>query len=279
MPYRNAHWWVMAVLAVIFVGFWPTYWSIPREVRWEHHLHGVVATVWVLMVIAQSWSAHNKRLPVHRAVGQSSLFLFPFLLAGLFAVQATNADSYVEGSPFLVTGFGQAFLPGLLVAFVAYVTLYYRALKYRRKVWSHSAYLLGTPMILFESPAGRMINNLVPGMGVEGPADFPKVMHAIMFCDGLMVAIALTLWWKARARSNAWAVVASFIAAQMLVFAIIYYGGLTDDRALRAFATIPTWVMVATGFVIGAATSWFGWQAGKRPSREPAMPAAGSAAA
>lgn len=270
MPYRHAHWWVLAVLAVIFVGFWPTYWSIPRDVRWEHHLHGVVATIWVVMVAMQSWSAHNKRWPLHHATGRSSLYLFPFLIAGLLAVQAVNARSYVDGSPFLITGYGQAFLVGLMVALVAYLTLFYRALKYRRKVWAHSAYMLGTPMILFESPAGRMINNLVPGMGIEGPAEFPKVMQAIMLSDGLMVAIALALWWRARDRSHAWAVVAGFVALQMLVFVVIYYGGMNDDRLLRMVATIPTSVMVAIGLILGAATSYFGWQAGKSAPKVPA---------
>ena len=46
----------------------------------------------------------------------------------------------------------------MAVAIAAYVTFYYRALKYRRKVWLHSGYMLATPLILFESPFSRLLN-------------------------------------------------------------------------------------------------------------------------
>jgi hypothetical protein len=35
---------------------------------------------------------------------------------------------------------------------------------------------------------------------------------------------------------------------------------------LRAIGTMPSAAMVGAGFAIGAATSWAGWNAGKRPA-------------
>lgn len=272
MPYRQAHWWVLACLGVILLGFWPSYWSVVGTSPWEFHLHGIVATAWVVLVAAQVWSAHNKKWPLHRATGQSSLYLFPFLIMGLTGISLRNAVRFAEGDPFL-TLYGDTFFIGTMIAIAAYVTLFYNAMKYRRKVWSHSAYLLGTPMILFESPGGRALNNNLPMFRIEGPQDFHIVLDTILICDGLMVALALTLWWRARERSNAFAVVAGFIAAQMVLMYITYYY-IDLDAVVLAFAQVPTAAALAVGLGVGAATSWLGWQAGKTPAKVAAAQAA-----
>ena len=74
------------MIAVIVAGFWPSYFAVWGSVPWQFHAHGVAASVWVTMVAAQSWTAHHGQLPLHRAVGKSSLLLFPFLIGGLAAI-------------------------------------------------------------------------------------------------------------------------------------------------------------------------------------------------
>src|SRR5438128_5845836 len=87
MPYAKAPYYVLDVIAVIVAGFWPSYFSVWGTVPWQFHAHGIAASLWVTTVAAQSWTAHRKpQLPLHRAVGKSSLFLFPFLIGGLCAI-------------------------------------------------------------------------------------------------------------------------------------------------------------------------------------------------
>ncbi|MCM8557773.1 hypothetical protein [Sphingomicrobium sediminis] len=262
MPYRHAHWWVLACFGVILLGFWPSYWSVATTSPWPFHLHGIVATVWVLMVAAQVWTIHKKKRGLHRATGQASLYLFPFLIMGLTAIGARNAQGYATDPGPVSAMFGESFLLGLWIAVAAYVVLFYRAMKYRRKVWVHSAYLLGTPVILFESPAGRAMNGFVPGLQIRGPEDFGHVLDGILVSDALMVALCLVLWWRAKKHSNAWGVVAAFVAAQMVLMYGAYHWWSIESWVMAA-ATIPMPVMLAFGFILGAATSWLGWQAGK----------------
>jgi hypothetical protein len=106
-------------------------------------------------------------MPLHRAIGKSSLLLFPFLIGGLFAIIDVTASNFAAGRGPVTMMFGGSFLLGLLVAVAAYVLLYYRALKYRRKVWLHSGYMLGTPLILWESPFSRLLNGFVPGLTIR----------------------------------------------------------------------------------------------------------------
>ena len=80
MPYRHAPYYVLVCIAVIVAGFWQSYFSVWGGVPWQFHAHGVAASLWVLMVLAQSWTPHHGHLSLHRAVGKSSLLLFPLMI-------------------------------------------------------------------------------------------------------------------------------------------------------------------------------------------------------
>lgn len=264
MPYPRAHYYVLVVIAVIVAGFWPSYFGVWGSVPWQFHAHGVAASVWVIMVAAQSWSAHRRRLPLHRAVGKSSLLLFPFLIAGLAAIIDVTAKGYVAGDNPVRMMFGASFLIGLALAIAAYVTVYYRALKFRRKVWLHSGYMLTTPLILFESPFGRLLNGFMPGLTIRGPDDIHLIMPAILSSMALELAVVAAIWFSFRGRATPFLVAGGFIAAQMLTM-----GLMSESTSLKsllaALGHVPSATVVLAGFAVGALTSWAGWQAGKRP--------------
>src|SRR5690348_14275117 len=185
MPYSQARYLMLMVIGVLIVGFWPSYFAVTTTVPWQFHAHGVAASLWVLTVTAQTWTAHSKRqLPLHRAVGKASLFLFPFLTGGLAAIISRQGMDYVANDPVNLLD-GPGFLTGTMVALAAYVVVYYRALKYRRKVWVHAGYMLSTPLILFESPFSRLMGLYIPRFQVHGPADFPHIMQTIVWSCAL----------------------------------------------------------------------------------------------
>ena len=263
MPYSQARYLMLIVIGVLIVGFWPSYFAVTTTVPWQFHAHGVAASLWVLTVTAQTWTAHSKRqLPLHRAIGKASLFLFPFLIAGLAAITTVQAKNWIEGEPLHLL-YGPGFLVGTMVAMAAYVTVYYRALKYRRKVWVHAGYMLSTPLILFESPFSRAAAFVFPPFMVKGPADFPHVMASIEWSCAIELAIIAIIWWRVRERAKPFLVTAGFIVVEMLAM-----GFASKVDALKQFDTfighVPAMTVVLTGFAIGAATSWAGWQAGKR---------------
>ena len=161
--------------------------------------------------------------------------------------------------------FGGQFLIGLLIAIAAYVTLYYRALKYRRKVWQHSGYMLATPLILFESPLSRVFGTWIPQLQVHGPQDFPRIMTTIELGMAAELVIIAVIWWRFRDKARPFLVAAGFIVAQMLTMGLMQHNAVLE-RILVLIGTVPSALVVGTGFTIGALTSWAGWQAGKRPS-------------
>jgi hypothetical protein len=275
VPYKHAPYYILVVIAVTIAGFWPSYFAPFMTVPWQFHAHGVAASLWVLMVLVQSWTVHKEQLPIHRAVGKSSLLLFPFLLGGLAAIIDLTGKGFVAGDDPVRTGFGANMLIGLALAIAAYAVLYYRALKFRRKVWVHSGYMLATPLILFESPFSRVVGMAMTGFQPpQGPPDIGFILMTIEIGMAAELAIIAVLWWRFRDKAAPFLVAAAFIVAQMLGMGLT-----TGNAALNALLAIignaPSAVVVMTGFAIGAATSWAGWQAGKRP----AVPAGAAQAA
>ena len=269
MPYPRAHYYVLLCMAVIVAGFWPSYFAKWGSVPWQFHAHGVAASIWVMMVFAQSWTAHHKQLPLHRAVGKSSLLLFPFLIGGLAAIIDLTAKGFVAGdSPSRVI-FGGQFLIGLALAIAAYVTVYYRALKYRRKVWVHSGYMLATPLILFESPFSRVMGMVLPAFAINGPQDFDRLIPSILWAMAVSLVFIAAIWLKYRDKANPFLVAAGFIVAQMLTMGLMADNALLEGL-LVVLGNIPSTTVVLGGMAIGALTSWAGWNAGKRT----AVPAA-----
>jgi hypothetical protein len=272
VPYKHAPYYVLVVIAVTIAGFWPSYFGPFMTVPWQFHAHGVAASIWVLMVLAQSMTVHKGQLPLHRAVGKSSLILFPFLIGGLAAIIDLTGKGFVAANdPFRVALGGQ-FLIGLALAIAAYVVLFYRALKFRRKVWLHSGYMLATPLILFESPFSRVMGMVLPQFAIRGPQDMDRLIPSIEWAMAVELAIIAVLWWRFRDKASPFLVAGGFIVAQMLTMGLM--GG---NRMLESLLTVignaPSAAVVLTGMAIGAATSWAGWQAGKRP----ALPAATAA--
>jgi hypothetical protein len=256
---------MLAVIGVIVIGFWPSYFAVAGNVPWQFHAHGMAASLWVLMVTVQSWTAHRKpHLPIHRAVGMASLFLFPFLIAGLAAITTVQAKNWIEREPLHLL-YGPGFMIGTMVAMAAYVTVYYRALKYRRQVWVHAGYMLSTPLILFESPFSRAAGFVFPPFMVKGPADFPHIMASIEWSEVLVLMFIAGIWWRVGERAKPFLVTAGFVVVEMLAM-----GFASDFDVLKRFDTfighVPALTIVLTGFAIGAATSWAGWNAGKQPT-------------
>ena len=275
MPYPRAPYYMVGVIAIILIGFWPSYFNVARTVPWQFHAHGMAASLWVLTVAAQSWTAQHKNwLQFHRSVGKASLFLFPFLIGGLAAIISRQGEDFVAGDPVNLL-YGPGFMLGTMVAITAYVTVYYRALKYRRKVWVHAGYMLSTPLILFESPFSRIMGLYIPRFQVHRPADFPHIMETILLSCGIELAIIGLIWWLVRDRARPFLVTGAFIIVETLAIAFA-----SDFQVLKRFDTVigqapgaPIWLM---GFAVGALTSWAGWQAGKRataPIGAAAMPA------
>src|SRR3954454_17388626 len=80
MPFRRAWLYVLALLILTFVAFWPGYFSKLPDKKLAHHYHAASAVLWMLLAIAQSWTIHHERIALHRKAGLAIFVLFPFFM-------------------------------------------------------------------------------------------------------------------------------------------------------------------------------------------------------
>lgn len=79
--YVNAHWYFLAALAAIVAGFWPSFFRPLGTGDFAHSLHGVTATLWIMLLAAQSWLMANGHVTWHRRTGRTAvLVVLPVLV-------------------------------------------------------------------------------------------------------------------------------------------------------------------------------------------------------
>ena len=266
MPYRYAHYYVGFVLLVILGGFWASYWSAIGNVPIAFHMHAMSSSTWLLLLIVQSVSIHRRANGFHKQMGQASFVLFPFLILGFMMIIDVSAQGFATASSDFILHNGPSFGLGMAIAIAAYLTLYYQALKTRRNIKLHAGYMLATPLILFESPFSRVIDQYLPWMNIIGSEGPQAVQDTIVISDGLAVLFALGLYSIDRKHGAPWLVAAFFMALQAVVMWFAPFVP-SINPVFKAYAEIPLAVTMAAGVVAGALTAWLGWRAGSAGNR------------
>lgn len=266
MPYRLGHYWVGLVLIVIVAGFWASYFRLVGEVPLAFHIHAFTAMCWLLLLIVQSVSIHRRLNGFHKLVGQASFALFPLLIGGLVMIINRSAERFAAQENAFITMLAPSFGIGMLVAILAYLTLFYLALRHRHDLKLHAGYMLATPMILFESPFSRLMEQVAPWMNVIGSEGPRAVLDTIAISDGIVATFALLLYLRDRKHGAPWLVAMGFVLTQAV---LMWFGpdipGFT--RMFAAYALLPGGLTVTLGLLAGALAAWAGWTRGARPRR------------
>lgn len=273
MPYRYAPYFVGFVLLVIMTGFWASYFSVAGPIPLAFHVHAISSMTWLALLIVQHVTIQRRANGFHRQMGRASFALFPFLILGFMMIINVTAGRYVAAEPgdgilFL----GPAFGIGMGIAIAAYITLFYLALKNRRNLKLHAGYMLATPLILFESPFSRVMDEYLPWMNIIGSEGPRYVLDTIVISDGLAIIFALGLYAMDRKNGTPWLIAAGFMALQAAAMWFAPDMALIG-RVFGAYAAVPPAITLALGVAAGAATVWLGWEAGKPKRKGAAQPA------
>jgi len=268
MPYRRAYVYVLALLALTFVAFWPGYFSKLPVKKLAHHYHAASAVLWMVLAIAQSWTIHHDRIALHRKVGPAIFILFPFfMIAGMWVIHVeatTLAGDFtsVEGKQLAQFGF---FDP---LANIGFAALFWGGLKYRYKVQLHARYMLGTLLFVIAPIGFRLLPMVIPFMRSD-----ENFSYAMAGGNLIALAITLLLYRQAPKHGRPWLLAAGFIAAQAITFDTL--GRIPAWAPI--FASVSTLnlplLLTLTGLA-SLALAWHGWVAGARPGAPKVVAAA-----
>lgn len=270
MPFRHAHWFVLSLFPLAGLAFWQNYLSVLAASPPSYHLHGVTASLWLLLLSVQSWSIHHGHRAFHRTNGLLSLALFPLFLAGGAAIFVGMAERYVEAA----TPFHQIWPPHLawldFVAVGGTAWFYFKALQHRRKVGMHSSYLLATAIFLLPPILGRLAP--IP-MGIDFTQPDAFAQMGPSFHAGNVATALISFVIAARAGRNGKPFVIAGLLTLLSSVLFEFPGGTAWWKALYVHAAaIPTLPMALAAALAGAAIGWAGWVAGKRPIAQGSEP-------
>ena len=256
MPYRHAHYYLLLLIVLTGIVFWPIYFSVLPTASTALHIHGFSASLWIALLTLQSWAIHQGRNDLHRAIGIASLAIFPFFFAGSVLIVHTMAVNFASGD--LFDGqFGARFAAFDLVAVPAIAFLFWSGLRWRRKVHLHARYMFATVFFLFEPIFSRLLLQYVPGLQLT-PPEFARLPLDVELANFGALLFALALAWKQPKHARPWLVTGALLGLQMILFPTL--GVLGPWEALvRAFARIPAPLLFSFGLATGAGVSWFGW--------------------
>lgn len=271
MPYRQAPFAIAALLALTVFAFWPGYYGVLRSAPIAFHIHGVTATIWLVLLGLQSWSIRQRRFALHRQAGRASMAYFPLLIAGMGGVLHSMSAATPVSPFYAIHGAHLGMIDLIAAGMVAW--LYARALASRRDPRTHPRYMMATVLFLLSPILGRVVGFLVPALQIHGPEEFWKFSWAVQIGNLLALATAVTLYCQAPRDGRPFAVSGVALLVQTALLPVI-------DRSepwKTVFLQLVRWplsAMLVLGAALGALAVWWGWNAGSR--RSPAVSTAGA---
>lgn len=174
--YRNAYYWFIALLLILIVGFWPSYFSrITEPMHFSLHFHSIVMLAWVLLLIAQSWLVRNRRFINHRALGKTS-----FVIAPLVVISGIWVNFHFQGrvdDP-LATGVQAIFWFGFFLPLL-FGLLYVQAIRHRKDAKLHARFMVLTALVFIMPGLGRASGRILGSLDLWSP-NFFQLMFFVL---------------------------------------------------------------------------------------------------
>jgi hypothetical protein len=147
----------IAILLVLLWGFYRTYivfFPSFEGFLFVQHFHGVMMSLWMVILIAQPLLISRKKNRIHKLIGKSSFVIAPLLMISIFGVsrmtfQRNLASSTMEDAVAMIS----LSIPGLII----FAVLYGLAITNRRLTYYHMRYMIGTALLMIGPGLGRVL--------------------------------------------------------------------------------------------------------------------------
>jgi len=183
--YKHAVYYFIALLAVLVIGFWPSYYSrLFDDISFGQHFHGITMTLWVVLLINQAWLMKTGNRKLHKTTGKLAFVLGPLVIVAAFYVAfdfiAKKSMPYSEGI-LAIHWFG------IFLAFL-FAWLFAMAIYHRKNPQLHAPYMICTAMVFLIPGLGRALRHVGEFVGFQAPP-FPVIM-------AVPVVIGLIMIWR-----------------------------------------------------------------------------------
>lgn len=138
--YKYAHIYLALGLVVVLIGFSKSYFTNLSKFPFSYHLHGISATLWMLLLIIQPYLFQKGKIKTHRLLGRSSLVLVPLIIIGGVIMMKLMIQGQANYPPNIV--YTLAFID--VCTLFGFAILYILALYFRKNLKLHSRFMVST---------------------------------------------------------------------------------------------------------------------------------------
>ena len=152
--YKYLGYFLLLLIPLTFAGFYKTYFepfpNFGKNIDVYIHIHAVIASLWIAILIVQPFLIVNKKIALHRSVGKLSYVVFPLLIISFIPriIKTINSGDI----QFLFFPLADGFL---------LVTFYVLAIYYKKKTAKHMRYMIASALVLMGPTFGRIGPNLL----------------------------------------------------------------------------------------------------------------------
>ncbi|MFV0542314.1 MAG: hypothetical protein ACK5L8_01370 [Marinicella pacifica] len=271
LPYAKAHYYLIALLGITLLAFWDSYFGVLKEASLAHHLHGITATTWIVLMALQSFLIHRGQCSLHRIFGMSLFLIVPLMTAAFTMVIQLGVQKTLAQHPFYML-FGEALLTIDVLLLLTVPLQVYLALRFRRRVRLHSALMLGTVIGVMPPITSRLLSGYVPGFIIDGPESLHLFKYALLWGNVISLVIALILYFCYKREGWPWMLAAVISALNYGLYATV---GKTDwwHCVVESFAWLTPLQAFGFGLLFGLMACLLGWRHGQfKKSVKPVSP-------
>jgi hypothetical protein len=200
--YRLSPRFLVVFLALMVWAFWPSYFArLFEQPSFWFHAHGIVLTLWCVMLVVQAQLIRTGRRSLHRWLGRTSYVLAPAVVVVSVLFVHYRVAGALRGASVLPP-VGLHFLALTLIALLVFGLFYALAIYHRRDAQTHARWMGCTVFSLVTPVTDRLIGahfraviDLVPRI------DGSPILPAAGFLLADVVLALLAVWdWRANRR-------------------------------------------------------------------------------
>ena len=213
---------------VCIIAFWPSFFSKLSSTDSAHLVHGVSATLWMVVPIWQAWLIKHRQYALHRRLGWGTLsILAPALvLSGLHMVQLMVLR-YQKTHALRLLKFTFLDLSALSL-FIVFLVLAVLCIR-RKDLDGHIRYMAGTVILTLEPVLERVFVFYVPGV----PGFAQAAYYSLITLDAVLAVLLWFEWRRGRVRLP---------FTLLLIFFVMMHALMTPVAMAPTFSTFVNWI-------------------------------------
>lgn len=147
----------IVLLIVSILGFSQTYlikFPTFEGFSTAHHFHGLMALLWIVLLIVQPFLIRAKKYQLHKLIGKLGYVIMPLLVVSLFFV---SKATYYKNIRIMPENEALAILPNGTLEIFAFTILFTLGMVYRKNTTYHLRFLASTGLMMLGPGLGRMM--------------------------------------------------------------------------------------------------------------------------